>query len=106
MPPVDDDSRALLELYRQLDQVLRDKDWAALARVDLAIRKQLQELAVREELSGDASSLRQRLQQLHGQAYDACATECERLRRVLLSHLEYAEGRSAYMQVDLMRNRS
>jgi hypothetical protein len=43
------------------------------------------------------------LQQLHGQARAACAEECERLRRVLLTHLEYAEGRSAYTRVDMFQ---
>lgn len=106
MPPVDDDCRRLVELYRQLEQVLRNKDWAALASTDLAIRRVLQELVGRSELSEEAGSVRQRLQQLHAQAYAACADECERLRRLLLSHLDYAEGRSAYQQVDLLRSRS
>jgi len=37
---------------------------------------------------------------LHEQARRACAQEVERLRQLLASHLEYAEGRSAYMQID------
>ncbi|MBC9249837.1 hypothetical protein A9179_06065 [Pseudomonas alcaligenes] len=106
MPPVDEDCRQLLELYRQLEQVFGRKDWAALASTDLAIRRQLQALVGRGQLSPEASSVRQRLQQLHAQAYAACADECERLRRLLLSHLDYAEGRSAYLQVDSLRSRS
>ena len=106
MPHVDDDGRALIELYRRLDQVLAAKDWTELGRVDLAIRAQLQQLNARDGLSADTQALSQRLQALHGKAYEACADESERLRRLLLSHLEYADGRMAYMQVDLMQGRS
>lgn len=102
MPHVAEDCRRLLELYGELERVLRDNDWQALAAVDLAIREQLLRLAREKSLSEEASKARQRLKWLHGQAYQACADECERLRRVLLTHLEYAEGRSAYLQVDLL----
>ena len=99
MPRVADDCRRLLELYGELERVLRDNNWMALAGVDKAIREQLLALAREPGLSEEASKARQRLKLLHAQAYQACADECERLRRVLLSHLEYAEGRSAYRQV-------
>lgn len=106
MPHVDEDGQVLIELYRRLDKALAAKDWTEMGRIDLAIRSHLQTLNSRDELSADTQGLRQRLQALHGKAYEACAEESERLRRLLLSHLEYADGRMAYMQVDLMQNRS
>lgn len=99
MPRVAEDCRALLELYAELERVLREDDWMALAAVDKAIREQLLVLARQPGLSEEVGKARQRLKLLHEKAYQACAEECERLRRVLLSHLEYAEGRSAYRQV-------
>ncbi len=48
---------------------------------------------------------RQQLKQLHGQALKACADECERLRLLLVNHLEYAEGRAAYQRIDLYQAR-
>jgi hypothetical protein len=95
----EEDCRVLLELYGELERVLRDNDWMALADVDKAIREQLLVLARQHDLSEETRKARHRLKLLHGQAYQACSEECERLRRVLLSHLEYAEGRTAYRQV-------
>lgn len=99
---VAEECRRLLDLHGELERVLRDNDWQALACVDLAIREQLLRLARQKNLSEDVSKARQRLKRLHDQAYQACADECERLRCLLLTHLEYAEGRSAYLQVDLL----
>lgn len=99
VPRAAEDCRVLLELYVELERVLREDDWMALAGVDKAIREQLLVLARQPGLSEEAGKVRQRLKRLHEQAYQACAAECERLRRVLLSHLEYAEGRTAYRQV-------
>jgi len=99
VPRAADDARRLRELYAELERVLRDGDWAALERVDLDIRAELQALAASPAPTAQAKEARQQLKQLHDQARVACAEECERLRRVLVSHLEYAEGRSAYRQV-------
>jgi len=99
VPRAADDCRRLLELYAELEQALRDNQWMALADIDLAIREQLMSLARQPGLSEEARKARHRLKLLHGQAYQACNEECERLRRVLVSHLEHAEGRSAYRQI-------
>ncbi|MCY1282743.1 hypothetical protein D9M68_119290 [compost metagenome] len=90
-------------LYRRLAEVLERGDWERLGEVDQAIRAHLLRLAGLGELDADLLRAKRQLQQLHGRARVACAEECERLRRLLLTHLEYAEGRSAYMQVDLMQ---
>lgn len=99
MPPVDETCRKLLDLYGQLERVLREEDWMGLGEVDRAIRDQLLLMARQPGLSEEAAKARQRLKKLHSEAYTACAAECERLRQVLLSHMENGQGRMAYQQV-------
>lgn len=98
--------RALEQLHDQLDEALRQGDWVRIAEIDSVIRACLQLLAGLPTLSAEVRMAKLRLQQLHGQARSACAEECERVRRLLLMHLEYAEGRSAYMHVDLFQGGS
>ena len=93
--------RALQQLHGQLDEALQQGDWARLGEIDSLIRTCLQLLAGLPSVSDEVREAREQLRQLHGQARIACAEECERVRRLLLTHLEYAEGRSAYMRVDL-----
>lgn len=102
MPP-EADRRLLLELHGQLAAALQRQDWEGMTGIDLAIRDCLQTLVGQAPASDGVRCARQQLQQLHGQALAACADECERLRRVLLTHLEYAEGRSAYARVDMFQ---
>lgn len=102
MPP-EADRLLLLRLHGQLAAALERQDWEGMAGIDLAIRDCLQALAGRDSSSDEVRRARRQLQQLHGQASAACAEECERLRRVLLTHLEYAEGRSAYMRIDMFQ---
>ncbi|BAN49936.1 hypothetical protein [Metapseudomonas resinovorans] len=92
--------RRVRELHAQLDLALRSQDWDAVSRADLAIRQYLQAQAGRNDLATDVTEARRWLKALHDRAMQACADECERLRRLMLNHLEYAEGRSAYMQVE------
>lgn len=98
--------RALEQLHQQLDEALRQGDWARIAEIDSVIRACLQLLTGLPSLSAEVRAAKHRLQQLHSQALSACAEECERVRRILLTHLEYAEGRSAYMHVDLFQGGS
>ena len=102
MPP-EADRQLLLDLHGQLAAALERQDWEDMAGIDLAIRDCLQALVGRIPGSDEVRHARRQLQQLHGQARVACAEECERLRRVLLTHLEYAEGRSAYTRVDMFQ---
>ncbi|MGF6690053.1 hypothetical protein M2318_000097 [Metapseudomonas resinovorans] len=92
--------RQVCELCAQLESALRARDWPAVNRADLAIRQYLQAQAGRGGLAPEIEEVQRSLKALHDCAMHACAEECERLRRLLLNHLEYAEGRSAYMQVD------
>ena len=93
--------RALQHLHGQLAEALEQGDWARIGEIDALIRSCLQLLAGLPTLSDEVREAKRHLQQLHGQARIACAQECERVRWLLLTHLEYAEGRSAYMRVDL-----
>lgn len=102
MPP-EADRRLMLDLHGQLAAALERQDWEGMAGIDLAIRDCLRALAGRGPAGTEVRRARDQLQQLHGQARAACADECERLRRVLLTHLEYAEGRSAYTRVDMFQ---
>ncbi|ERI51661.1 hypothetical protein N878_21890 [Pseudomonas sp. EGD-AK9] len=92
--------RALQQLHGQLAEALAQGDWTRIGEIDGLIRSCLQLLAGLPTLSDEVREARRRLQQLHGQARVACAEECERVRQMLLRHLEYAEGRSAYLRVD------
>jgi len=93
--------RALQHLHGQLAEALEQGDWTRIGEIDALIRACLQLLAGLPSLSDEARAAKEQLRQLHGQARIACAEECEKVRRLLLTHLEYAEGRSAYMRVDL-----
>lgn len=101
MPPVPDNAaNALRALCARLATTLERGEWAQLGEIDQAVRALLEGLAAGPALDAEAQAARQQLQQLHEQARQACARECERLRQLLMSHLEYAEGRSAYMHID------
>lgn len=88
------------ELHRLLESSLEALDWQRIARVDQAIGDCLRQFPV-DELDAGARAVRVRLKTLHDRARLQCAEECERLRLVLLRHLEYAEARSAYGHIDL-----
>lgn len=102
MPPVSNSER-LLELHAQLQQALQADDWSGVATVDTAVRQCLEALAQQAELDESTLAAKQLLKQLHGEGLQACADECERLRLLLLNHLEYAEGRAAYQRVDMFQ---
>ena len=102
MPPVSD-SECLMALHGQLQQALQANDWTAVATADAAIRECLEALAGRLEQDEPTRLAKSRLKQLHGQGLQACADECERLRLLLLNHLEYAEGRAAYQRIDMFQ---
>ena len=102
MPRVSDSER-LMALHAQLKQALQNNDWNAVATADGAIRQCLEALAARIELDEPTRSAKLQLKQLHGEGLQACADECERLRLLLLDHLEYAEGRAAYQRIDMFQ---
>jgi hypothetical protein len=98
--PSSSELRVLQALHQQLSEVLTAQAWDQLAAVDQRIRSALELLATRGQLSAEALAAKQQLKVLHGQARVALAEECERLRVLMLRHLQYAEGRSAYMRID------
>lgn len=102
MPPASDRER-LLEIHAQLQQALQANDWKAVAAVDASVRECLEALAQRGEFDESTLAAKQLLKQLHSKGLQACADECERLRLLLLNHLEYAEGRAAYQRIDMFQ---
>lgn len=102
MPPVSDSER-LMTLHGELQAALQRNDWTAVAAVDSAIRQCLETLAGRLELDEPTHAAKSRLKQLHGEGLQACADECERLRLLLLNHIEHAEGRAAYQRIDMFQ---
>lgn len=92
--------RALQALHQQLSEVLTAQAWDQLAAVDQRIHSCLELLATRGQLSAEVLAAKQQLSILHEQARVALGEECERLRVLLSRHLQYAEGRSAYMRID------
>lgn len=96
----------LLAVHEQLAAALQHKDWDRFTAIDLSVRECLQALATVPAPSAELLRLKQQLKQLHAQAIKACAEACEQLRQSLLTHLEYAEGRSAYLRVDLFQGGS
>jgi hypothetical protein len=94
----------LTDAHKHLAAVLEKRDWERLGVIDQRIRECLQEMAGRDDLSDEILLVKQQLKQLHGQAIKACGEVCENFRQILLTHLDYAEGRSAYLRIDLLRD--
>ncbi|VXC44677.1 conserved hypothetical protein [Pseudomonas sp. 8Z] len=98
--------RVLKQLHEQLQDALRQGHWTRIGEIDASIRVCLQGLAELPTLGEDVQAAKLRLQRLHELARQAGAEECERMRKILLTHREYAEVRSAYMHVDLFQGGS
>lgn len=95
------EAAALDALHAALAAALAARDWQAVHDTDQAIREALQGLpAAPDAATGQA---RARLKALHDEARQACAAECERLRQLLLDHLDNAEGRAAYGRIELFQ---
>jgi hypothetical protein len=93
----------LVGVYRQLATALEERDWDRFAGIDQTLRQVLLELVECDVVSAETLHIKKQLQVLHGRAIAACNDICEKLRRVLQTHREYEEGRSAYVRIDLLR---
>ncbi len=102
-PLAKSDRSRLLDLHARLHQALHREDWKAVADVDAAIRQCLESLPGDDQLDAATLAAKRQLKQLHGEGLQACANECERLRLLLLKHLEYAEGSAAYQRIDMFQ---
>lgn len=92
----------LVATYLKLAEALAAKDWDEIGKVNVQVNDWLLKLEQHKEPSESLLQLKRQLQQLHGNALNACVDECEKLRKTLLTQLEYAEGRSAYMHTDTL----
>jgi hypothetical protein len=93
----------LITLGEQLTEALRAKDWERVGQVDLQVRRCLVELATVESPSPELQKLKTQLHELYARVLPAYANACEQLRQLLINHMDYAEGRSAYLRTDLLQ---
>jgi hypothetical protein len=92
----------LVVLHEQLNLCLQDGDWKNLAGIDKRVRDCLLELQGLGTLSPEVLQAKQNLQQCYAVVMPACADACEKMRLELHSLNENAEGRSAYLRVDML----
>ncbi len=94
----------LITLGEQMAAALKAQDWDSVGGIDLRIRECLQELSAAEEtLSPELEKAKQQLHQLYARVLPAYADACEKLRQLLLAHIDYSEARSAYLRTGLMQ---
>lgn len=93
----------LIALGEQMAAAINAQDWDSVGGIDNRIRECLLELGEAETLSPELEQTKQRLQQLYARVLPAYADACERLRQLLLAHVDYAEARSAYLRTDLLQ---
>lgn len=103
LPVTEQDLRAqLTATYLKLAQALAALDWNEINNVNAQVNDCLVKLAQHQQPSENLLQLKRQLQQLHGNALNACIDECEKLRKNLLTQVEYAEGRTAYLRTDTL----
>lgn len=93
----------LITLGEQLAAAIKAQDWDSVGGIDLRIRECLQELSAAESLSPELQQAKSRLQELYARVIPAYAEACEKLRLLLLNHIDHAEGRSAYLRTGLLQ---
>lgn len=94
----------LITLGEHLTEALKAKDWERVGVVDLHIRNCLREIATLDAPSPELQKAKTQLRDLYERVLPTYAEACEKLRQLLLSHVDYAEGRSAYMRTDLLQS--
>ncbi|MBD7976864.1 MULTISPECIES: hypothetical protein [Pseudomonas] len=103
MPPANELQR-LHNLKVQLERVLHLDDWDAIREIDRSLRDILLSLRKQgDEPSAELLAACRDVQHLHGLARQRCQEECQRLRVLLDSHEQPADGRSAYAWVESLR---
>ncbi len=93
----------LITLGEQMAAALKAQDWDSVGGIDQRIRESLRELSAAETLSPELQAAKQQLQQLYARVLPAYAEACEKLRQLLLAHVDYAEARSAYLRTGLLQ---
>ena len=103
LPVAEQDLRAqLAATYLKLAQALAALDWNEINNVNAQVNDCLIKFAQHQQPSEHLLQLKRQLQQLHGHALKACIDECEKLRKNLLTQVDYAEGRTAYLRTDTL----
>jgi len=101
--PDRDQQIKLIALGEQMAAALKARDWDSVGGIDLRIRECLQELAGAETISPELQAAKQQLQQLYARVLPVYADACEKMRQLLLAHVDYAEARSAYLRTGLLQ---
>ncbi len=101
--PDRDQQIKLVALGEQMAAALKARDWDSVGGIDQRIRECLQELASMESISPEVQAAKQQLQQLYARVLPAYADACEKMRQLLLAHVDYTEARSAYLRTDLLQ---
>ena len=93
----------LIALGEQLAAAFKAQDWDAIGGIDLRIRECLEEIAGLESPSLELQACKKRVQELYARVIPAYTEACVKIRQLLLTHVDYAEARSAYMRTDLLQ---
>lgn len=93
----------LIALGEQLAAAFKAQDWDAIGGIDQRIRECLEEIAGLESPSPELQISKKRVQELYARVIPVYSAACEKIRQLLLAHVDYAEARSAYMRTDLLQ---
>jgi hypothetical protein len=93
----------LSSLGEQLAGALKAQDWESVGGIDGRIRECLETIAALETVSPELQACKKQLQELYSRVLPAYSEACEKVRQLLLSHVDYAEARSAYLRTDLLQ---
>ena len=93
----------LITLGEHLAAALKAQDWDSVGGIDQRIRECLEEIAALDIPSPELQACKKHLQELYSRVLPAYSEACEKLRQLLLSHVDYAEARSAYLRTDLLQ---
>jgi hypothetical protein len=93
----------LVQLARQFTEAFKAENWERVGEVDLRIRHCLQAIAELEAPSAELQQTKAQLRELYARVLPSYADACEKMRQLLVSHVDYSEGRSAYLRTDLLQ---
>jgi hypothetical protein len=95
--------RELARLGEALVADLRAQRWDEVANVDSQVREQLDAIAAMENVSAELEQAKRQLKQLYERVIPAYEVACEKVRLMLVNHIDHAEARSAYQRISLLQ---
>lgn len=103
VPPDHELIRELTQLGEALVAELRAQRWDEVAHIDSKVREQLEAIAAMETVSAELEQAKHRLKQLYERVIPAYEAACEKVRLMLINHIDHAEARSAYQRISLLQ---